>query len=51
MDIDDREPCGVYFGTSGGQLFASPDAGESWAELTSYLPRILSVKMLRGAPG
>ncbi len=44
MAIDARDPYGVYFGTSGGQLFASNDAGESWNELASYLPRILSVK-------
>ena len=48
MDIDAGEPCGVYFGTSGGQLFASPDAGDSWEELASYLPRILNVKAVRG---
>lgn len=44
MDIDARRPCGVYFGTSGGQLFASNDAGDSWAQIASYLPRVLSVK-------
>ena len=50
MDIDAHEPCGVYFGTSGGQVFASPDAGESWEEIASYLPRVLNVKAVRGAP-
>ena len=50
MAIDSRDPCGVYFGTSGGQLFASPDAGDSWQLLASYLPRVLSVKAVeRGA--
>ncbi len=49
MAIDSREPCGVYFGTSGGQLFASADTGESWDELASYLPRVLSVKAVRQA--
>ena len=44
MAIDSRDPCGVYFGTSGGQLFASADAGDSWQQLASYLPRVLSVK-------
>ena len=43
-DIDARQPCGIYFGTSGGQLFASDDAGDSWRQLASYLPRVLSVK-------
>ncbi len=44
MDIDDRQPCGIYFGTSGGHLFASRDAGEHWQLVANYLPRILSVK-------
>ena len=44
MAIDAREPCGVYFGTSGGQVFASRDAGESWRVIGNYLPRVLSVK-------
>ena len=50
MDIDSRKPCGVYFGTSGGQLFATADAGESWEELASYLPRVLSVKAVESTP-
>jgi photosystem II stability/assembly factor-like uncharacterized protein len=50
MDTDWREPCGVYFGTSGGQLFASVNAGESWEAIASYLPRVLSVKAVGGAP-
>lgn len=44
MDTDDLQPCGVYFGTSGGHLFASPDAGEHWELIANFLPRILSVK-------
>jgi len=49
MDIDARTPCGVYFGTSGGQLFASADAGERWQAIAGYLPRVLSVKAVQGA--
>jgi photosystem II stability/assembly factor-like uncharacterized protein len=49
MDIDARQPCGIYFGTSGGQLFASDDAGDSWRQLASYLPRVLSVKAVERA--
>jgi photosystem II stability/assembly factor-like uncharacterized protein len=49
MDIDASDPCNVYFGTSGGQVFASLDAGDHWEELASYLPRVLSVKAVRGA--
>ena len=44
IDTDGRDPCGVYFGTSGGHLFASCDAGEHWELIANYLPRILSVK-------
>ena len=43
MAIDARNPCGVYFGTSGGHVFASRDAGESWDPVANYLPRVLSV--------
>jgi photosystem II stability/assembly factor-like uncharacterized protein len=50
MDVDSRKPCGVYFGTSGGQLFASADAGAGWGVLASYLPRVLSVKAVAGVP-
>jgi photosystem II stability/assembly factor-like uncharacterized protein len=50
MATDAREPCGVYFGTSGGQLFASADAGDRWQEIASYLPRVLSVKTVDELP-
>jgi photosystem II stability/assembly factor-like uncharacterized protein len=50
MATDSREPCGVYFGTSGGQLFASVDAGDRWQEIASYLPRVLSVKAVDELP-
>jgi hypothetical protein len=43
MTSDNADPCGVYFGTSSGHLFASNDAGESWSLIAGYLPRILSV--------
>lgn len=46
MAIDARDPCGVYFGTSGGHVFASRDAGASWRMIANYLPRILSVMPL-----
>lgn len=50
MATDSREPCGVYFGTSGGQLFASANAGDRWEEIASYLPRVLSVKAVDELP-
>ncbi|MGQ0562961.1 MAG: WD40/YVTN/BNR-like repeat-containing protein [Gemmatimonadota bacterium] len=43
MTADTLDPCGVYFGTSSGHLFASPDRGESWTMIAGFLPRILSV--------
>jgi photosystem II stability/assembly factor-like uncharacterized protein len=43
MDHDTADPVGLYFGTSTGQLFASPDAGESWSVVAGYLPKILCV--------
>jgi photosystem II stability/assembly factor-like uncharacterized protein len=44
IDTDDLDPCGVYFGTSSGHLFASRDRGDSWEILAGFLPRILSVE-------
>jgi hypothetical protein len=51
LATDTRDPCGVYFGTSGGQLFASDNAGGDWQEIASYLPRVLSVKALAQPEG
>jgi hypothetical protein len=44
MSFDSHEDPGLYFGTSTGQVFASTDDGESWAELAGYLPPIWSVE-------
>lgn len=40
---DGLAPCGFYFGTSSGHLFASIDAGERWRLVCGFLPGILSV--------
>jgi photosystem II stability/assembly factor-like uncharacterized protein len=45
IDVDDTP--GLYFGTSTGQVFASLDEGESWAEIAGYLPPVWSVEALR----
>ena len=45
MTMDDYDSPGIYFGTSTGQLFGSVDAGESWSEISGYLPPILSVEV------
>ena len=46
MATDSLEPAGVYFGTSGGSLFASADEGENWSEIAQHLPAILSVEAM-----
>ncbi|HWH50225.1 MAG TPA: exo-alpha-sialidase [Gemmatimonadaceae bacterium] len=45
MAIDSLDPCGVYFGTSGGQVYGSPNAGDSWNALVRDLPPVLSVEV------
>ncbi|HEX2713828.1 MAG TPA: hypothetical protein VHM88_16650 [Candidatus Acidoferrales bacterium] len=45
MAVDRLDPCGVYFGTSGGQVYASADAGDSWAPIVRDLPGVLSVEV------
>ncbi|MCL7452023.1 MAG: exo-alpha-sialidase [Anaerolineae bacterium] len=45
MAVDALEPCGVYFGTTGGQVYASADAGDHWAPIVSNLPKVLSVEV------
>jgi photosystem II stability/assembly factor-like uncharacterized protein len=45
MAVDSLDTCGVYFGTTGGQVYASPDAGETWAPIVRDLPAVLSVQV------
>ena len=45
MSVDTLTPCGVYFGTTGGQVYASADAGDSWAPIVRDLPAVLSVEV------
>ncbi len=45
MSVDSLEPCGIYFGTTGGQVYASADAGDSWAPIVRDLPAVLSVEV------
>ena len=47
MAADGREPCGVYFGTTSGSVFASADEGESWTCIARHLPAITSVEAAR----
>jgi photosystem II stability/assembly factor-like uncharacterized protein len=45
MAVDALDSCGVYFGTTGGQVYASPDGGDSWAPIVHDLPAVLSVEV------
>jgi photosystem II stability/assembly factor-like uncharacterized protein len=45
MAVDSLDQCGVYFGTTGGQVYASADAGDSWAPIVRDLPAVLSVEV------
>ena len=45
MAIDQLAPCGVYFGTTGGQVYASADAGDNWLAIVRDLPAVLSVEV------
>jgi len=45
MAVDQLDSCGVYFGTSGGQVYASNDAGDSWNAIVHDLPAVLSVEV------
>jgi photosystem II stability/assembly factor-like uncharacterized protein len=44
MSVDTLDKCGVYFGTTGGQVYASADAGDSWAPIVRDLPAVVSVE-------
>jgi len=45
MAVDALDPCGVYFGTTGGQVYASPDGGNTWAPIVRDLPSVVSVEV------
>jgi hypothetical protein len=45
MAVDSMDDCGVYFGTTGGQVYASANAGNSWVPLVRDLPAVLSVEV------
>jgi photosystem II stability/assembly factor-like uncharacterized protein len=45
MAVDTLDECGVYFGTTGGQVYASPDGGDHWAPIVRDLPPVLSVEV------
>jgi hypothetical protein len=44
MSVDSLDPCGIYFGTTGGQVYASADGGDNWTAIVRDLPYVLSVE-------
>jgi len=44
MSVDSLDPCGVYFGTTGGQVYGSSDGGDNWSPIVRDLPAVLSVE-------
>ncbi len=45
MAVDRMEECGIYFGTTGGQVYASSDCGDNWAPIVRDLPAVMSVEV------
>ncbi len=45
MTVDKLDPCGIYFGTTGGQVYASSNAGDKWSAIVRDLPPVLSVEV------
>ena len=45
MAVDSLDKCGIYFGTTGGQVYASADAGDTWAPIVRDLPAVYSVEV------
>jgi photosystem II stability/assembly factor-like uncharacterized protein len=45
MAVDALDPCGVYFGTTGGQVYMSAENGDSWSPIVRDLPAVLSVEV------
>jgi photosystem II stability/assembly factor-like uncharacterized protein len=45
MAVDSLDKCGVYFGTTGGQVYVSSDSGDNWSAIVNHLPPVLSVEV------
>ena len=45
MSVDSLEGGGVYFGTTGGQVYMSPDGGDHWTAIVRDLPAVVSVEV------
>jgi hypothetical protein len=45
MAVDTLPECGIYFGTTGGQVYASADSGDTWTAIARDLPPVLSCEV------
>jgi BNR/Asp-box repeat len=45
MAVDSLDSCGIYFGTTGGQVYGSNDSGDTWSAIVRDLPAVLSVEV------
>jgi photosystem II stability/assembly factor-like uncharacterized protein len=45
MCVDQLDDCGIYFGTTGGQVYCSPNGGDNWSPIVRDLPAVLSVEV------
>lgn len=45
MCVDKLDSCGIYFGTTGGQVYCSADSGDNWMTIAAHLPPVLSVEV------
>jgi hypothetical protein len=45
MAVDTLDSCGIYFGTTGGQVYVSPDSGDNWNAIVHDLPAVVSVEV------
>ncbi len=45
MAVDSLDSCGIYFGTTGGQVYMSPDGGDNWSAIAENLPAVFSVEV------
>ena len=45
LAVDTLASCGIYLGTTGGQVYASADSGDTWAPIVRDLPPVLSVEV------
>jgi photosystem II stability/assembly factor-like uncharacterized protein len=43
--VDSLDKCGIYFGTTGGQVYVSPDSGDHWSPIVRDLPAVLSIEV------